>query len=226
MSSQHGPAQRIIYFLVGLVAKWLIGLYYMTVRIVESPASLAALNRDPRPPGIRPFWHSHQLSALWHYRRTRTAILISRSRDGEYIARVAQSVGFIPVRGSSSRSGAAGLKAMIRRARAGHAVAFTPDGPLGPRHTIHGGTLRCAQKAGLPIVPFALGLSSFWELRSWDRFRIPKPFSRGYACWGEPLHVPADADDAELEELAGELQRRMIALERHADQCAAQLAER
>ena len=169
---------------------------------------------------IYAFWHSHQLSALWHFRRVGAGILISMSKDGEYIARVARSVGFTPLRGSSSRLGAAGLKALIEFARSGRPVAITPDGPRGPRHSIGAGVLALAQKSGYPIVPFAIGLSSFWELPSWDRFRIPKPFSRGYACWGEPLSVPPDADDATIERLAAELRARMIALEEFADRMA------
>ncbi len=209
-----------LHWAAGAFAKWVLAPYYMTIRIVEAPDLRARMLRNPRPAGIYAFWHSHQLSALWHFRRVGAGILISASKDGEYIARVAQSVGFTPLRGSSSRLGAAGLKALIEFARSGRTVAITPDGPRGPRHSIGPGVLALAQKSGYPSVPFALGLSSFWELPSWDRFRIPKPFSRGYACWGEPLSVPPDADDATLDQLAAELRRRMIDLEEFADRMA------
>jgi hypothetical protein len=197
-----------------------IAPYYLTVRIRNAPDMSARFARNPRPPGVYAFWHSHQLSALWHFRRSGAAILVSASKDGEYIARVARSVGFLPLRGSSSRLGAPGLKALIETARSGRTVAITPDGPRGPRHSIGPGVLALAQKSGYPIIPFAVGLSSFWELPSWDRFRIPKPFSRGYSCWGEPLHVPAGADAAAMEKLAAELRARMIALEEFADRTA------
>ena len=85
--------------------------------------------------------------------------------------------------------------------------------------------LLCAQKVGRPIIPSALGISNFWELRSWDRFRIPKPFARGYACWGEPLPVPREADTETLKALAQTLRARMIALEKYADRCASLLAK-
>jgi len=219
-SATQPPRATALHWLAGLLAKWVIAPYYLTIRIRNAPDMSAAFARDPRPPGVYAFWHSHQLSAVWHFRRAGAAILISASRDGEYIARVARSVGFVPLRGSSSRLGAPGLKALIEAARSGRPVAITPDGPRGPRHSVSPGVLALAQKSGYPVRPFAIGLSSFWELPSWDRFRIPKPFSRGYACWGEPLHVPAEADNATMEHLAAELRSRMIALEEFADRMA------
>jgi lysophospholipid acyltransferase (LPLAT)-like uncharacterized protein len=206
-----------LHWLTGAVAKWVLAPYYMTIRIVEGPEIRARMLRQPHPAGVYAFWHSHQLSALWHFRRVGAGILISASKDGEYIARVARSVGFVPLRGSSSRHGAVGLKSLIEFARSGRPVAITPDGPRGPRHSIGPGVLAMAQKSGYPIVPFAIGLASFWELPSWDRFRIPKPFSCGYACWGEPLSVPPDADAATLDRLNAELRARMIELETFAD---------
>jgi lysophospholipid acyltransferase (LPLAT)-like uncharacterized protein len=218
------PSRRtrvtLLHWLAGAVAKWVLAPYYTTIRIVEGPEVRARMLRHPRPSGVYAFWHSHQLTALWHFRRVGAGILVSASKDGEYIARIARSVGFVPLRGSSSRLGAAGLKALIEFARSGRTVAITPDGPRGPRHSIGPGVLAMAQKSGYPIVPFAIGLSSFWELPSWDRFRIPKPFCRGYACWGEPLSVPPDADDAMLDRLAAELRARMIDLEEFADRMA------
>jgi len=223
VSAERPIHQRLLLRLAGLLARPLVALLYSTVRIVDDGLTRKLLNRRPQPPGVHAFWHSHQLSALWHYRRTRAGVLVSLSRDGEYIARIAAAVGFRPVRGSSSRAGHAGLKELVRLARSGVPVAVTPDGPRGPRHTVGPGLLLLAQKTGYPIVPVAIGLSRFWELPSWDRFRIPKPFAKGYGCWGEPFHVPADADPQTLAALADEFRARMIALEQHADRCAARM---
>jgi lysophospholipid acyltransferase (LPLAT)-like uncharacterized protein len=221
-SLRPASATRVtaLHWAAGAIAKWVLIPYYITIRIVDGGELRTRLLRNPRPAGIYAFWHSHQLTALWHFRRVGAGILVSASKDGEYIARIARSVGFTPLRGSSSRLGAVGLKALIEFARSGQPVAITPDGPRGPRHSISPGVLAMAQKSGYPIVPFAIGLSSFWELPSWDRFRIPKPFSRGYACWGQPLSVPPDADNATLDRLAAELRRRMIDLEEFADRMA------
>jgi len=212
--------QRFLFALAGLLGRWVVATYSMTVRIVNDAASLAKFNRNPSPPGVYAFWHSHQLAAVWHFRRVGAGILISASKDGEYIARVARAIGFVPVRGSSSRRGAAGLKGLIELAQSGRCVAITPDGPRGPRYSINPGVLALAQKSGYPIVPFAVGLSNFWELPSWDRFRIPKPFSRGVGTWGRPIHVPADADEDTLQAVAEELRAEMLALEKRADAMA------
>ena len=218
--------ERILFFLTGFLAKWVIAAYFTTVRIVNDAPSLSKFNRDPAPPGVYAFWHSHQLAAVWHFRRTRAGILISMSKDGEYIARVAQSVGFLPLRGSSSRRGAAGLKALIELAKSGRTVAITPDGPRGPRYAIGPGVLALAQKSGYPIVPFAVGLSDYWELPSWDRFRIPKPFSKGVGAWGRPIHVPPDVDEETLKSISAALRSEMLALERRADGMARMKRER
>lgn len=224
MSLARGGTLKLLFFLAGLLGKWVLPVYYSTIHIANGSRSQSRFNRYPQPTGIYAFWHSHQLSIAWHCRRTRAAILVSRSADGEYIARIAASLGYRPVRGSSSRGGTAGLKKLLEFVRQARAVAVTPDGPRGPRHSIKPGLLMLAMRSGYPITPVALGHSRFWELPSWDGFRIPKPFSRGYYCWGEPMHVPSDADAAALEELAQELRERMVALERHADRAARSLA--
>ena len=223
MSKSLSPGQRVIYYFVGLVGYWFISLYFLTLRFINNRRSRKALRRNLEPGGIYPFWHSHQLCALIHYQHTRAAIMVSQSRDGEYIARIAARAGFLPVRGSSSRAGAPALKELLRLALAGRTIAITPDGPRGPRHTVHPGVIALAQSSGRPVTPVAIGLSAFWELPSWDRFRIPKPFAVSYGCWGEELHVPPDADEAKRAELARVLQERMIALEAHADRTARML---
>jgi len=220
LSSGHLFVQGVVLFLVSWLGKWLMGLYYTTIRIVTEPATLSKLNCHPQPRGIYAFWHAHQLSIAWHCRRIRALILISPSIDGEYIARLAASIGYQPVRGSSHRRGASSLKKMINLCAAGRAVAITPDGSRGPRQFVKPGVLLTAQKTGYPIIPVALGLSQFWEVPSWDLFRIPKPFSRGYYCHGEPFHVPRDADQAMLERLSEEFRQRLLALEAYADNMA------
>ena len=224
MSSRRGVLQRFLFLLAGSLGRWLLGIYYSAIHIADGRSALAVLNRHPRPAGIYAFWHSHQLSMSWHCRATHAAILISPSRDGEYIARIAGSLGYRSVRGSSSRRGMASLKELVSIGLSGKSVAITPDGPRGPRYSVKPGVLILAQKTGHPITPMAIGLSRFWELPSWDRFRIPKPFCKGYFCWGKPLHVPADADESTLEKLARELRARMIELEQYADRIAVNMA--
>lgn len=212
--------QRVLFSLVGTLGSWLIGLYYLTVRVRNTAATRELIRRGRRDGGVYAFWHAHQLTAVWHLRGTGGHVLISASKDGEYIARVAIAMGLQPVRGSSSRRGASGLLELVRLVRSGAPAAITPDGPRGPRYSIHPGVLELARLSGRPIIPFAIGLSRFWEMPSWDRFRIPKPFSRGVCIMGEPLSIPRETDSVELKRLSDELQRRMLALEAEADELA------
>ena len=210
-----------LLLLIAVFGKWILFLYYLTIHIMDETPTCRMRGREPHADGIYSFWHSHQLSIAWHCRGASSAIMVSRSADGEYVARLAASLGNIPVRGSSSRGGTAALKALIAWAQRSVPVTITPDGPRGPRQTIKPGLLLVARKSGCAITPIAMGLSDFWEIPSWDRFRIPKPFSRGYFCYGEPLRVPPDADDRMLNKLAEELRHRMISLESYADRMAA-----
>ncbi len=212
--------QRLLFVLAGTLGSALIAVYFLTVRIRNTPGGWRLIRQGPRKGGVFAFWHAHQLSAVWHLRAIRGHILISASKDGEYIARIASTLGFRPIRGSSSRGGVSGLLELVRRVNEGAPVGITPDGPRGPRYSVHRGVLNIARRSGKPITPFAIGLSRYWELPSWDRFRIPKPFSRGVLCTGEPISVPRDADEAVLDRAAADLRASLLALEERADALA------
>ncbi|MDO8137578.1 MAG: lysophospholipid acyltransferase family protein [Candidatus Brocadiales bacterium] len=136
------------------------------------------------------FWHSGMLVPAYVGRGQGIRVLISQHTDGEYITRVIGNMGFGVVRGSSTRGGARAMVNMVREAERGHFLAITPDGPRGPREKAQSGAIFLAKRTGLPILPIGLGFSSCWELPSWDRFRIPKPFSKVVLVFGEPISVP------------------------------------
>lgn len=132
--------------------------------------------------------------------------MISRSFDGEYIARIIQKLGFVPVRGSSNRGAVRALLEMRRGADRGAAVAFTVDGPRGPRYVAKPGPVLLSRATGLPICAFHIALQDAWILNSWDAFMIPKPFSGALIRISRGIVVPAEADDREMERLHRELQ--------------------
>jgi lysophospholipid acyltransferase (LPLAT)-like uncharacterized protein len=152
---------------------------------------------------IYAFWHGRQVFLVYLHQGDRLHTMISRSRDGELIARVCRSFGLGAVRGSSSRGGSEALLEMRNILKSGGRIAFTPDGPRGPLHHVQPGVLFLAQKAGRPIVPVAYGAKRRWIFkRRWDEFLIPKPLNRLAMVYGEPIHVkPAD----DLEQKAAEL---------------------
>jgi lysophospholipid acyltransferase (LPLAT)-like uncharacterized protein len=142
-------------------------------------------------PFIFSLWHGQLLPLIWHHRDERVAILVSEHRDGELIARLAKSIGYRLIRGSTSRGGERALLALVKDLRAGREVAVTPDGPRGPARSYAPGALIAAQRAGAPILPVAAYADSAWRLSSWDDFLIPKPFARVTVAYGNPTRVSA-----------------------------------
>jgi lysophospholipid acyltransferase (LPLAT)-like uncharacterized protein len=148
--------------------------------------------RSNRVPFIFSLWHGQLLPLLWCHRGEHVAILVSGHRDGEIIARLAKSIGYRLIRGSTSRGGERALLALARELRSGREVAVTPDGPRGPARSYAPGALIAAQRAGSPIVPTVAHASRAWRLSSWDGFLIPKPFARVTVAYGEATHVVAE----------------------------------
>ncbi|MEO6526018.1 MAG: lysophospholipid acyltransferase family protein [Gemmatimonadaceae bacterium] len=129
-------------------------------------------------------WHGELLPLLWHHRGENIAILISEHRDGEIIARIAESLGYATVRGSTTRGGGRALIALMRAIDEGRDAAVTPDGPRGPAHVFAPGAAIAAQRTGALLVPIRAAATSSWRLKSWDRFLIPKPFARVQVSYG------------------------------------------
>jgi hypothetical protein len=164
-----------------------------TLRVRREEASVAALWAARRPV-IYVVWHGRLLLLPYLYGHRGCRVLASRSRDGELVARWARRFGLEPVRGSSSRGGSDALRALARALRAGGEVVVVPDGPRGPREVLKPGVIALARLTGAPIVPMAVGASREWRVRSWDEFRIPRPFARCVMRFGEPIHVSRAAD--------------------------------
>jgi hypothetical protein len=159
----------------------------------------------PGEAGVWCFWHRCLLpAACFFYGRTRTTLLISASFDGELISRTIERMGYETVRGSSSRAGAGGLRALTRAVRNGAAVVIPGDGPRGPRYVLKPGITKLAQLTGLPVNTFYLLPQRTWVLRSWDALLIPKPFSRVVVVWGRPVSPPESPDAEEMARLAVE----------------------
>jgi lysophospholipid acyltransferase (LPLAT)-like uncharacterized protein len=155
---------------------------------------------------ILAFWHRNILLMPWGYRGSRISVLVSRSRDGEYIVQTVRRLGIQPSRGSSSRAGAIGMLSMVRLARAGWDIAFTPDGPRGPAREVKPGVIASASLTALPIVPVAYAATRERHLGSWDGTVVPSPFAAVHFVYGEPLTVARDHDAAAA---AQELKRRL-----------------
>jgi lysophospholipid acyltransferase (LPLAT)-like uncharacterized protein len=162
------------------------------------------------------FWHQCVLACAFYFRSTHATILISQSFDGELITRTLQCFGYRAVRGSSSRGGRDGLFALRRVLEDGTPAIFTADGPRGPIYQSKPGPIKLAQITGAPIGCFHLEPQHAWTARSWDRFQIPKPFSRIAVSWGQWTHVPADAQETAQRHLLHQLNDSLNSARRRA----------
>lgn len=123
------------------------------------------------------FWHRNLIPLALHRIGDQLAIVVSSSKDGELIAGPMQELGYIPVRGSTTRQGSEALREMLRRSKEMQ-LGITPDGPKGPSKSIQPGVLYIALLAKIPIIPLQAEVEREWIFNSWDRFRLPKPFTR------------------------------------------------
>ena len=182
------------------VAAGLVGALGRTWRIDYSDG-YAALDAELRQGGrcIYAFWHARLFPLVYTHRGRGIAVLISRHRDGEWISRIVESMGFRTARGSSTRGGEGGLLEMLDLADRGHLLAITPDGPRGPERRVKPGLVYLASRTGWPVIPVASASSRAWVFSSWDRFRVPAPFARVHVAYGAPIPVPGSLDEGAAE---------------------------
>jgi len=172
------------------LAALIIRLLGMTLRYQDIIAPGVTPGDRLPGPSVYAFWHRSLLVCAHRFRNLDIAILISRSFDGELIARTVELLGFTAIRGSSTRGGPTGLRNMERAYLHGHICAFTADGPRGPAMIAKPGTAQLATLVGAPVGTFYVLPQRAWQLRSWDRFLIPKPFSKVLVTW--PALVPVE----------------------------------
>jgi lysophospholipid acyltransferase (LPLAT)-like uncharacterized protein len=208
---------KLLVFLASCLGPLLIALLGKTLKIKwVGKENLDVIRRENKA-AVYAFWHGRMLIFTYSHRKRKIHVLISQHRDGEYIARIIHRLGFVSVRGSSTRGGSKALFEMCDKTAAGFDVAVTPDGPKGPGFKVRPGIMYVAQRSGMPIVPITNSASHRWNLSSWDRFLIPKPFSEAVILIGRPIYVSSESTTEELEEKRKELEKRMLELTEKAD---------
>jgi lysophospholipid acyltransferase (LPLAT)-like uncharacterized protein len=168
---------------------------------------------------IAAIWHNRLALAMpiWHWWQKHhagggLAALISASRDGALLARTFSYFGVKPIRGSSSRRGAQALLELTSALEENLNVAITPDGPRGPKYKVQPGIISLAQVTGVRIVPIGVHIFRKKELRSWDGFQIPLPFTRCEAVLGRAIQVARDASPEEQEQARQTLESALLSL--------------
>ena len=202
---------------VGAAASVFIALIGRTLRVEFSWEEGSIGSMDNLYPGIYPFWHRCVLGATWIFRQRNFAVLTSRSREGEFIARVIQRLGYVPIRGSSSRGGQRGLLEMDRFVKNGGGAAFTIDGPRGPRFVAKRGPVLLARITGAAITAFYVAMEKAWVINTWDGMMIPRPFSHAFVRVARKIFVPPDASDEQLSAAHSEMQAALDRVTAYAD---------
>lgn len=166
------------------------------------------------------FWHEYILFPIFVRGHCNLAMLLSLHRDADILSRVAYHLGFEFVRGSTRRGSVSALRQLLAKSRRKH-LTITPDGPRGPRRHLAPGAIYLASRLGMPIVLLGFGFDRPWRVRSWDRFAIPRPYSRARAVVSPDLHVPPDLDREGLEHYRGKIETLLNRLTSEAEAWAA-----
>jgi lysophospholipid acyltransferase (LPLAT)-like uncharacterized protein len=210
---------------IGRAAAVFVRLWLGSTRVrdhFEDPA-YSPFSGEPNK-GLYAAWHETILITAWRYGPSHSTVLISKSADGELITGAAQGLGWKVIRGSSNKGASnKGAGGAVRetldlfRQDGPVRVAFTPDGPKGPRRKIKMGLLYVAAKTGAPILPAGVACERPWRAKSWDRLIMPRPFRAIQICVARPVFIPPDADDAALELFRQFVEEEMARMEAAAE---------
>lgn len=181
---------------IKLLNSWMSTLNYRVWR--QDPAA------DPGDqafsgPAIFIFWHEYIPMPIYLRPNCRLSMLLSQHQDAEVLSHVAHYAGLEVVRGSTNRGGTTALRELIERGK-GMSLAITPDGPRGPRRKLAQGCVYISSRLQIPVIPIGIGYDRPWRNRNtWDKFAIPRPFSKARVVLGPRIQVPADLDRDQVE---------------------------
>jgi lysophospholipid acyltransferase (LPLAT)-like uncharacterized protein len=207
------------------VRSWLIGFFgYIVIRVIgstirwkaEGSSHLDEIHKSGHR-AIFTFWHGRIIPATYYFRDRGIVVMTSMNRDGDGIAECIQRFGFGVARGSSSRGGLRALAEMAHEIRQGRDCAFTIDGPRGPKYVAKQGPVLLGRKTGAAIFCFHISMKHRVQLKSWDEFQIPWPFTRAVVLQAAPIWVPPDASEAHLRDLQEQMQATLDKLRNEGD---------
>ena len=169
-----------------------------------------------RKPVLFTTWHFAFPAVIYFFRNRDGMLMVSRSRDGEWISHILKHLGFQTARGSAGKGGSSALRQMLSYIQSGHQIGLIADGSQGPARIAQKGILLLARHSGAPLIPVSMAAHPCWRFPSWDRTVLAKPFSHVVMAAGAPLHVDRQASSEELESLRKELENRLNELTRQA----------
>ena len=187
------------FVFIPYLLKWILSALFFTCRVrIHNDAEYEEMLKSGQP-FVLCLWHDCSTVAGIVMRKSGVTVMVSDSRDGEYVARFSKLMGINTIRGSTSKGAGKAVKAGLKLLRKKKPLAITPDGPRGPRYKMQAGALKFAAAAAAPIIPVHIKASREWELNSWDRQCFPKPFSTIHVRYAKSILIDKDAVESDLE---------------------------
>lgn len=206
---KNNLGRRLSLFFLPLLVAVVVRLWYSTCKVRLHNTKWCEKAEQSGQPVVRTCWHYCVLGIFAVYRRNPLVIMVSASKDGEYLARLLEKLNFSVVRGSSNKRGAQAAKKLIRELRDGKNCGLVADGSQGPAKVAQSGPLMIAGKTGGVILPMVYSASRYFTFNTWDRLILPKPFSTIDVYYGEPMNVPAGVKVNNLEGYRDDLENRL-----------------
>ena len=192
--------KQLKFVIVPYLIKWMTQLIMLTCRVRWHNRKVWQELVQADKPYLIGMWHNCSTISSWVMRGSGITVMVSDSKDGEYVARLARLFGINTMRGSSSRGAKKAIRDALLLLRANKPIAITPDGPRGPRYQVQSGILWFAATANSPILPLHVESSRQWVLDSWDGHRFPKPFSTMHVGFGNPVNLTREMMENEPEQ--------------------------
>ena len=184
--------KKILDAIVPFITGWLI---WVLTYLVSSTIRWTFIGKEQfdaimaKTGAVAVFWHGQMLMLPFTHRHRKVAIIISKSKDGDIATAAIRRFGFDAIRGSSTRGAETAILETMELLKNKYTIGLAGDGPKGPYHVMKPGPIWFAQKMNMPLIPVTVGLKHAIQLKSWDRFLIPVPFTRAVAIYGEPLFL-------------------------------------
>ncbi|MEC9031521.1 MAG: lysophospholipid acyltransferase family protein [Planctomycetota bacterium] len=211
--------RRLRNYLIGLIGPRLARIWGWSLRKRILSKDVEEKDGWVSPPGLIVLvWHQRLFTLATSFPDTGFKTLVSPHADGEMLAKIVEGIGHDAIRGSTTRRSVAAIRELIRTNKEYVRIGITPDGPRGPPRRIQQGAIYLASKTGLPILITGIGLAKSWTFNSWDRFKLPKPFSRILLHMGDLIEIPPDLNRKEIEEWRQKIERAMRELSDDTDE--------
>ena len=213
--------QKNILRFVGLkIASSLINVLLKTVRIRKINSDVISDLENKKQNFVIAFWHGSMLLGWYLHKDKNCSSLVSKSKDGDILNAILEKWNYRVVRGSSRDGGKAALELMLQLVNDGFSLAITPDGPTGPIHKMKAGAVIISQRCEVPLILAGIAIKNKWTLNSWDRFEIPKPFSKSVVVFSNPIMINKNFNYEETNSKIKEYELLLIELQKKAaEQC-------